>query len=136
MNWRQRFSVLFFAGLAATYFVYKLVPSAFVPNEDQGYIMLIIQAPSGASLDYTSKIEEQVQQFLTSVPEVRGVFAVSGFSFTGTAPNRGIVFATLKPYSERKGEQHGAAAVVDRIRGPLFAINGAIVLPFLPPAVQ
>lgn len=127
---------LFLCGLVGTYFVYKLVPSAFVPTEDQGYIMLIVQAPSGASLDYTGKIEDQVQQFLTRVPEVRGVFAISGFSFSGTAPNRGIVFATLKPYSERKGEQHGAEAVVNRIRGPLFGINGAIVLPFLPPAVQ
>jgi HAE1 family hydrophobic/amphiphilic exporter-1 len=128
--------ILFFAGLIGTYFMYKLVPSAFVPNEDQGYIMLIVQSPTGASLDYTSKIEDQVQQFLATVPEIRGVFAISGFSFTGTAPNRGIIFATLKPYSERKSDEHGADAVVSRIRGPLFGINGALVLPFLPPAVQ
>jgi hydrophobic/amphiphilic exporter-1 (mainly G- bacteria), HAE1 family len=136
LNHKAIAAVLFFAGLAATYFVYRLVPSAFVPNEDQGYIMVIVQSPPGASLDYTSRIEDQVQQFLTTVPEVRGIFAVSGFSFTGSAPNRGIIFATLKNYSERRGSEHEAAAVVNRIRGPLFAINGAIVLPFQPPAVQ
>ena len=128
--------VLFFAGLAATFFVYRLVPRAFVPNEDQGYLVIPVQSPPGASLEYTKAIEDQVQQYLSTVPEIRGVFAVSGFSFTGAAPNRGIVFATLKPYSERKGEQHGAEAIVNKIRGPLFAINGAVVLPFQPPAVQ
>ena len=128
--------LVFLAGLAGTYFVYRLVPAAFVPNEDQGYFITIVQSPPGASLDYTEKIEDQVQHFLAQVPEVRGVFAVSGFSFTGSAPNRGIIFATLKPYSERKGDEHGAEAIISRIRGPLFGINGAIVLPFAPPPVQ
>jgi HAE1 family hydrophobic/amphiphilic exporter-1 len=128
--------LVFIAGLGGTYFIYRLVPAAFVPNEDQGYIMTIVQSPPGASLDYTEGIEDQVQHFLSTVPEVRGVFAVSGFSFTGSAPNRGIIFATLKPYSERKGDEHAAEAIINRIRGPLFAINGAIVLPFAPPAVQ
>ncbi len=128
--------VLFFAGLAATFFVYRLVPRAFVPNEDQGYLIIPVQSPPGASLEYTRDIEDQVQKYLTTVPEIRGVFAVSGFSFSGSAPNRGIVFATLKPYSQRKGEQHDAAAVVNKIRGPLFGINGAVVLAFQPPAVQ
>jgi hydrophobic/amphiphilic exporter-1 (mainly G- bacteria), HAE1 family len=128
--------LMFLAGLAGTYFVYRLVPAAFVPTEDQGYFINIVQSPPGASLDYTEKIEDHVQHFLSSVPEIRGIFAISGFSFTGSAPNRGIIFATLKPYSERKGEEHGAAAVINRIRGPLFGINGAIVLPFAPPPVQ
>jgi HAE1 family hydrophobic/amphiphilic exporter-1 len=128
--------IVFFVGLGLTYYVYKLVPGAFVPNEDQGYLIFPVQSPPGASLEYTEAIEDQVQHFLTTVPEVRGVFAVSGFSFSGAAPNRGIVFATLKPYSERRGEKHGAAAIVDRIRGPLFGINGAVVLPFQPPSVQ
>jgi hydrophobic/amphiphilic exporter-1 (mainly G- bacteria), HAE1 family len=128
--------VSFFAGLAGTYFIYRLVPAAFVPNEDQGYLIIAVQSPPGASLEYTEGIEDQVQHYLSTVPEVRGVFAVSGFSFSGSAPNRGLVFATLKPYSERKGEEHGAAAVVNKIRGPLFGINGALVLPFQPPAVQ
>jgi hydrophobic/amphiphilic exporter-1 (mainly G- bacteria), HAE1 family len=128
--------VLFFTGLVGTYFMYQRVPTAFVPTEDQGYFFIIVQAPPGASLDYTAAIEDQVHALLSKVPEIRGDFAVSGFSFTGTAPNLGIMFASLKPYSERKGIEHGATAVVNRLRGTLFGINGAVVLPFEPPAVQ
>src|SRR5579864_3505034 len=128
--------LVFLAGLAGTYFMYRLVPAAFVPSEDQGYFITLVQSPPGASLDYTEKIEDQVQHFLATVPEVRGIFAISGFSFTGSAPNRGIIFATLRPYSDRKGDEHSADAVINRIRGPLFGINGAIVLPFSPPPVQ
>src|SRR5205085_459294 len=61
---------------------------------------------------------------------------ISGFSFTGNAPNRGITFGALKPYSQRKGEEHSAAAVLNRLRGPLFGVSGALVIPVLPPAVN
>src|SRR5437016_1412917 len=112
------------------------VPKGFVPNEDQGWFIIAVQSPSGASIEYTKKIGEQVTAILEKTPEVESVFAVTGFSFSGNAPNRGIVFASLKPYSERRGEQHAAEAVVNRLRGPLFGVNGAFVIPFLPPAVQ
>jgi hydrophobic/amphiphilic exporter-1 (mainly G- bacteria), HAE1 family len=128
--------VLFFAGLGLTYLVFQRVPTGFVPDEDQGYFMIVVQAPAGASLEYTGSIGQQINTILRKQPEVESVFAVSGFSFSGAAANRGIVFTTLKPYSQRKGEQHSAQAVLSRIRGPLFGISGAIVLPFLPPAVQ
>lgn len=128
--------ILFFAGLGLTYWVFQKVPKSFVPTEDEGYFMIILQAPPGASVEYTRNIGEQVQAYLKTVPEVENVFSITGFSFTGTAPNRGITFVTLKPYSQRKGEQHTAEAIVNRIRGPLFMINGALVLPFLPPPIQ
>jgi HAE1 family hydrophobic/amphiphilic exporter-1 len=128
--------VLFLAGLGLTYFVFVRVPKGFVPNEDQGWFIIALQSPSGASIEYTKKIGEQVTAILQKTPEVESVFAVTGFSFTGNAPNRGIVFASLKPYSQRRGEQHAAEAVVNRLRGPLFGVNGAFVIPFLPPAVQ
>src|SRR5438309_157990 len=128
--------VLFFAGLGLTYFVFQRVPKAFVPEEDQGWFIIALQAPSGASLEYTKKIGEQVEAVLAKVPEVESAFAVSGFSFTGNAPNRGIVFAGLRPYSQRKGAEHSAEAVLNRLRGPLFGVSGALVIPFLPPAVS
>jgi len=128
--------VLFFAGLGLTYFVFHRVPKGFVPNEDQGYFIVLIQAPAGASLQYTRQIGEQVNTILRRESEVESVFAVDGFSFSGNGANKGIVFASLRPYSQRKGEQHTAASVVNRIRGPLFGISGALVLPFEPPAVQ
>jgi hydrophobic/amphiphilic exporter-1 (mainly G- bacteria), HAE1 family len=128
--------ILFFVGLGLTYFVLQRVPKGFVPNEDQGYFIIAIQAPSGASLTYTKKIGEEINKILEKVPEAEGTFAVSGFSFGGGAPNRGITFVPLRPYSQRKGDGHTADAIVNRIRGQLLSIGGAIVIPFLPPAVQ
>jgi HAE1 family hydrophobic/amphiphilic exporter-1 len=128
--------ILFFTGLGLTWFVFQRVPKGFVPNEDQGYFIIAIQCPSGASLSYTKGIGEQINKILSHVDEAQGTFAVSGFSFGGNAPNRGLVFVPLKPYSQRKGEAHNADAIVNRVRGPLFGIQGALVIPFLPPAVQ
>jgi len=128
--------VLFAIGLALTGFVYQRVPRGFVPDEDQGWGIVAIQSPAGASLDYTRKIGEQVQAVLQKQPEMETVFAVSGFSFGGTAPNRGMLFFGLKPYSARRGAEHSAQAVIGRLRAPLGGIIGAIVIPFLPPAVQ
>jgi len=128
--------ILFFAGLGLTWFVFQRVPKGFVPNEDQGYFIIAIQCPTGASLSYTKKIGEQINKILSNVAEAEGTFAVSGFSFGGSAPNRGLVFVPLKPYSQREGVAHNADAIVNRIRGQLFGIQGALVIPFLPPAVQ
>jgi hydrophobic/amphiphilic exporter-1 (mainly G- bacteria), HAE1 family len=128
--------ILFFVGLAATYFVFTRVPTGFVPDEDQGYFMVIIQAPSGASLQYTKEIGAQVSKILADVPEIEGTFSIAGFGFSGTAPNQGIVFVPLRPYSKREGEEHTAAAIVNRVRPRLFGVQGAIVFATLPPAVQ
>ncbi len=136
LRFRLIAAVLFFAALGLTALIFQRVPRGFVPNEDQGYFIIAVQAPSGASLEYTKAIGKQIQRILQDVPEVEGIFAISGFSFSGSAPNQALIFAPLKPYSQRKGDEHAAEAVVNRIRGRLFGISGAIVLPFLPPAVQ
>ena len=136
LNYRVVAVILFFAGLAVTYFVFVRVPKGFVPNEDQGYLIIAVQAPSGAALEYTKNIGQQITAVLSKAPEVRDVFAISGFGFAGSAPNRGVTFATLRPYSARKGNQHTADAVLARLRGPLFGIAGAIVIPFSPPSVS
>src|SRR5205085_730453 len=88
--------ILFLIGLGLTYVVFQRVPRGFVPNEDQGYFIIAVQSPSGASLEYTQAIEAQVQRILLKTPEVENVFAITGFSFSGNAPNRGIIFAALK----------------------------------------
>ncbi|MFY9905049.1 MAG: multidrug efflux RND transporter permease subunit [Terriglobales bacterium] len=128
--------ILFAAGLGLAYFVFKQVPQGFVPTEDQGYLIVAIQAPPGASLDYTRNIGRQVSAITKNIPEVRGTFSIAGFSFGGATPNAGLVFLPLQPYGKRKGEEHTASAVINRLRGPLFGISGAIVIPFEPPAVQ
>ncbi|MGH9643653.1 MAG: efflux RND transporter permease subunit, partial [Terriglobales bacterium] len=128
--------ILFVLGLGLAYLVFKRVPQAFVPTEDQGYLIVAIQAPTGASLEYTRNIGRQVSAITKNIPEVQGTFAVAGFSFGGAVPNAGLVFLPLRAYGKRPGKEHTAAAVLNRLRGPLFGISGAIVIPFEPPAVQ
>ncbi len=128
--------ILFVAGLGCAYLVFQSVPRAFVPNEDQGYLIVAIQAPSGASLDYTRNIGRQITEITKNFPEIEGTFSVAGFSFAGSAANSGLVFLPLKPYSKRKGPEHTASAILNRLRGPLFGVSGALVIPFEPPAVQ
>ncbi len=128
--------ILFVGGLGLAYYVFGKVPQGFVPSEDQGYLIVAVQAPPGASLDYTRQIGAQVSAITRQVPEIRGTFAIAGFSFGGATPNAGIVFLPLQPYSKRKGEEHTSAAILNRLRGPFFGISGAIVIPFEPPAVQ
>src|SRR5262249_21156672 len=92
--------VVFVALLAATYWVYNKVPTGFVPDEDQGYVMVLIQAPPGASLDYTMDIVRQAEAIMQRLPESSKMFAAGGFGFSGTAPNQGIMFAQLKDFAE------------------------------------
>lgn len=136
LKYKLAMVVLFFAGLGATYAVLKHVPTGFVPDEDQGYFIVVIQGPSGASLQYTKSIGQQVSALLADVPESEGTFSVAGFGFAGSAANQGIIFVPLKPYSQRKGEEHTASAILNRIRPRLFAVSGAIIFPTLPPAVN
>src|SRR2546430_2433634 len=129
-------ALVFLIGLGLTYVVFTRVPTGFVPNEDQGYFIIVIQAPSGASLEYTKSIGKQIAGMLAHVPEAEGTFSIAGFSFAGAAANQGLIFVPLKPYSQRKGEQHSAPAIVHRVRPMLFGVQGAIVFATLPPAIQ
>src|SRR3954471_1509425 len=136
LEYKVAMAVLFFAGLGLTYFVFTRVPTGFVPDEDQGYFIIVIQAPSGASLEYTRSIGAQVSKMLANVSEAQGTFSIAGFSFAGAAANQGLIFVPLKPYSQRKGEQHSATAIVNRVRPMLFGVSGALVFATLPPAIQ
>jgi hydrophobic/amphiphilic exporter-1 (mainly G- bacteria), HAE1 family len=135
---RLRYLVLvaFFAGLAATYLVYKIVPTGFVPDEDQGWFMITVQAPQGASVEYTSHAIREVEAIVSRNQDIIGAFSVIGFSFTGNGPNKGMVFLTLNDNDKRKGEQHSAAAIVNQLRGPLMQLTDVQAFPFLPPAIS
>ncbi len=136
IQWRA-VTVLAFAGvLALTYWVYQRVPRAFIPEDDQGYIILVVQAQQGASLDFTKDMCAQAEKALSQIPEIEGAFTVVGFGASGSAPNRAVLYAKLKEFNERKGAAHSASAVIQRLRGPLSAIPGGLVVPFNPPAVQ
>jgi HAE1 family hydrophobic/amphiphilic exporter-1 len=128
--------VVFIGLLGATYFVYTRLPQSFFPEEDAGYLMVIAQAPAGASLQYTSNVMKEAEAILTKVPEVEAVFSVAGFSFAGSSPNQGLIFAKLKDFAERPGDEHRLQNILPRLRGQLFGIQNAFVIPFAPPSIQ
>jgi HAE1 family hydrophobic/amphiphilic exporter-1 len=136
IGWRYVALAVFLAALGGTYWLYQHVPRGFIPEDDQGYLIIAVQAPQGASLQYTRDICAQVEGVLERVPEAESAFSVIGFSFSGSAPNRAIIFISLKSLQERKGQEHSGAAVVQKLRGPLMGIPGALVVPFSPPAVE
>ena len=136
LHWRVASLAVFLVLLGATYALYQRVPRAFIPEDDQGYLMFIVQAPQGASLSYTRDICAKAEELISRDPEINGIFTVVGFSFSGAASNQAILFANLLPFEERKGDAHSAATIIQRLRGKLSAVSGALVVPFNPPAVQ
>jgi HAE1 family hydrophobic/amphiphilic exporter-1 len=137
LNYRYAMIVLFFIGLGATAYMYVHVPTGFVPQEDQNYFIVVVQAPPGASLSYTTNIAHEAEKVLLTDPDVFGTFAVPGFSLSGgSSSNYGLVFAPLKPIDDRRGKGHGASDIVARVSPKLFGIPGAIVVAFEPPAVN
>jgi HAE1 family hydrophobic/amphiphilic exporter-1 len=127
---------LFALGLLGSWGLLRTVPTAFVPDEDEGYFISVVQAPPGASLGYTTQIAQQAESILFKDPDIQAAFSVMGFSFSGAAPNNGLIFTRLKPYEERRGQSHSLQAVLGRVRGPMMAIPGALVIPFAPPGIQ
>jgi HAE1 family hydrophobic/amphiphilic exporter-1 len=135
MQARYAIVVLFVLALGATFWVYRSVPQAFVPEEDQGYFMVQVQAPAGASLEYTGNVARQAEKIILGDPDVLALFSVMGFSFSGAASNQGLMFVRLKPFDERPGDEHSVQAVLGRVSGPLFGLPGAIVVGFAPPSI-
>ncbi|PZD71247.1 Efflux pump membrane transporter BepE [Acaryochloris thomasi RCC1774] len=140
LQWMNRFKYLvlaiFAALLALTAWLYQTVPSAFLPDEDQGYFITLVRGPEGVSLNYTSDVMRQIEEKLLPIPEVRATFAVGGFGFSGSTANSGIIFTTLKPWSERKDPEKSALAIIGRVQGELSQISEANILPLNPPSIQ
>ncbi|HEY0874673.1 MAG TPA: multidrug efflux RND transporter permease subunit [Vicinamibacterales bacterium] len=135
LRWRWALVAVFILSLGVTAWVYRTVPQAFVPEGDPGYFMVQVQAPPGASLEYTGGVAQQAEKIILGDPDVEALFSVMGFSFGGAASNAGIMFVRLKAFDERPGEEHSLQAVLGRISGPLFSIPGGIVVGFPPPAI-
>ena len=129
--------LVFFAGLAATGYMYQHVPTGFIPQEDQNYLICLVQAPPGASLNYTTEFSHRGEELILKDPDVFGTFSVPGFSLAGgSSSNAGVIFVPLKSIDERPGPSHSAAAVVARLAPKLFQVPGGIIAMFEPPAVQ
>ena len=127
---------LFVVALLGTLLLFRTTPTAFIPNEDQGYFIVTIQLPEGASLAQEEAVAAKVDTIVRAQPEVWGIFNVSGFTFTGTAPNRGIAFVRLQPWSQRGGSAHTLQAVLGRVQMQFFGIPQAQIFAFNPPAIN
>lgn len=125
----------FVALLVVTGWLYRSVPSAFLPDEDQGYFITLVQAPEGVSLNYTSDVMRQVEEKILALPGVRATFAVGGFSFGGNTVNNGVVFTTLIPWGER-GPGQSVQALIGQLFGQFSQITEARVFPVNPPAIR
>lgn len=110
------------------------LPSSFVPDEDQGVLLTIVQAPPGATLDRTEEAIEQVIAHYQADSNVAQIALVRGFSFFGQGQSNAMTFITLKPWDERDDEG-SAAALVARAAAALSAIKQAMVFPLNPPPI-
>ena len=128
--------LLFIVSLGVTGWLYLHVPTAFLPEEDQGIFLSIVQAPEGSSLEYTSQVMSKVDQELQKLPEVRGAFSVGGFSFNGNLANNGLTFAPLQPWSEREKPEQSALTLISKMKERLSAISEATVIPVNLPSIQ
>jgi multidrug efflux pump len=116
--------------------LYTLAPTSFLPEEDQGYIVAVVQAPPGATQQRTQLALEEAEDFFLAQPQVSEVVAVLGFSFFGSGQNAAIMFVTLKPWDERSGTQNGAAALAGRAYGALSGSKNAMIFALNPPPIQ
>ena len=130
-----RYLVIYAAVLAAVGFMYTKLPTSFLPNEDQGYLIVNVQLPPGATLSRTEAVMQQVEGFFLKQPEVDKVVGVLGFSFSGSGQNAALAFVPLKDWSERQGPQHSAQAVAGRAFGALMGVRDAFIFPLSPPPI-
>jgi len=130
-----RYLVIYLAIVLAVGWFYHRLPSSFLPDEDQGYFITLIQLPVGATQERTVSVLKQVESYYLQQPEVAGMVDVAGFSFNGQAQNAAIAFVHLKPWSQRPGAQHGVDAMIGRALGALGQIKDALIIPINPPPI-
>ncbi|MFS9382109.1 efflux RND transporter permease subunit [Citrobacter sp. ANG330] len=113
------------------------LPTSFLPEEDQGVFMTMIQLPAGATQERTQKVLDQVTHYYLNNEKanVESVFTVNGFSFSGQGQNAGLAFISLKPWDERSGKENSAEAVIARATRAFSQIPDGLVFPFNMPAI-
>ncbi|NMV42144.1 efflux RND transporter permease subunit [Ralstonia insidiosa] len=118
--------------------LFMRLPSAFLPDEDQGVMFAQIQLPTGATQEQTIEVLKQVEHYLLTDEKenVASVFTVAGFSFAGRGANMGVAFVMMKDWSQRKRADQKVQAVANRAMGAFSHIKGALAYAFVPPAVM
>jgi multidrug efflux pump len=130
-----RYLVIYAAIIAAVVVVYQRLPTSFLPQEDQGNIIVNVQLPPGATQERMLDVMQQVEGFMLKQPEVESMVGVLGFSFSGQGQNSGLAFVTLKDWSERHDPAHSASALAGRAFGALSGIRDAFIYPLSPPPI-
>jgi hydrophobe/amphiphile efflux-1 (HAE1) family protein len=123
----------FFAG---TFILFRVLPAGFLPDEDQGVMFAAVRLPDGASLERTAKVMDEVEQIIRTTPGVQDITSLGGVDFTTSTNNSNVatVFASLKPWEERKAQNLQLPAILASTGRRFSQIQGAIVFPFgLPP---
>ena len=123
-----RWLLVYVAILGVVGFLFTRLAGSFLPDEDQGYFISMVQLPPGATRERTQEVLGQVEQFYLKQPEVDHVIGVLGFSFFGRGQNAALAFVRLKDWDERKASEHSVQAIVQRGNMALFALKQAFVL--------
>jgi len=130
---RWRFMAAFGVMAALMIVLFLRLPSAFLPQEDEGWMLAQVVAPVGATQQRTLKALEKVEKHFIDDPAVKSIFTVQGFSFGGSGQNTGIAWINLKDWSQRDSPELGVQAVADRAMGALMQIEDAFAFAFAPP---
>jgi hydrophobe/amphiphile efflux-1 (HAE1) family protein len=129
-----RLVVIYVIMLLIMAFLYVRLPTSFLPEEDQGVLINLVQLPQGATLERTNKVMKKLENHFLSEESVESIFTVSGFSFAGQGQNMGLAFVKLKDWDERKDPSQSANAIIGRAWGAVSQFKDATVYPInLPP---
>ncbi|HCB1824019.1 efflux RND transporter permease subunit [Citrobacter amalonaticus] len=126
--------ILIVVGMGVLFF---RLPTSFLPDEDQGVFMTMVQLPAGSTQERTQNVLDQVTHYYLTHEKanVESVFTVNGFSFSGQAQNAGLAFISLKPWDERSGKENNVEAVIARATRAFSQIQDGLVFPFNMPAI-
>ncbi|MEC9463437.1 MAG: efflux RND transporter permease subunit [Pseudomonadota bacterium] len=132
-----RVMLMFVIVIGGMSWLFLRLPSSFLPQEDQGVLMTIVQLPNGATVTRTEEIIKRIEDYYLDQEKnaIQDVFSVSGFSFTGSGQNYALVFAKLKDFELREEPELAASAIVQRAMGYFFTLRDAQVFPLQPPAI-
>ena len=122
-------------GIVLTAIAFTALPSAFIPEEDQGYGLGIFQLQNGASLSQTQRLGQEIAAVLREEDEIIAGSVISGYGFNGSSPDQGVFFYGFKPLEERKGAEEKAPAIVQRLNAKLSKLSGGLAVAAQPPAV-
>jgi multidrug efflux pump len=126
---------VFAAMVLVTGLLFTRLPGSFLPQEDQGYLITVVQAPPGATSQRTAEATKQVKAFFAEQPQVANIVLVNGFSFFGQGQANAIMFTPLKPWDERTGDGDSADAIAGKAMGTLMGIKEAFAFSLSPPSI-